>query len=201
MAKDKTSFILYADQRSYFDKLSDEEAGRLIKHIFSYVNDENPNPIDRIIDLSFEPIKLQLKRDLKKYESIVERNKMNGKLGGRPSNPNKPKKPSGLIGNPDKPKKADTDTDNDNDTDNEINKDIPALKQFFSYAISKRPEVNRQDLKLKYDSWLENGWKDGNSKPIKNWKVKLLNTLPYIKDREGTTDKAAAAHMANVIRP
>ena len=115
MAKDKTSFILYADQRSYFDKLSNEEAGILIKHIFSYVNDECPEPIDRITDLSFEPIKLQLKRDLKKYEKVVDRNRENGKLGGRPSKQNKPKKPSGLIENPSKPKKADNDNVNDND--------------------------------------------------------------------------------------
>jgi len=115
MAKDKTSFILYADQRSYFDKLSDDEAGRLIKHIFSYVNDENPNPVDRIIDLSFEPIKLQLKRDLKKYINVVERNRENGKLGGRPKKQDEPKKPSGLNGNPSKPKKADNDNDNVND--------------------------------------------------------------------------------------
>jgi hypothetical protein len=105
MAKDKTSFILYADQRSYFDKLTDEEAGRLIKHIFSYVNDENPNPVDRITDLSFEPIKLQLKRDLIKYESIVNRNKSNGSLGGRPKTQEEPKKPTGLFGNPTNPKK------------------------------------------------------------------------------------------------
>jgi uncharacterized phage protein (TIGR02220 family) len=105
MAKDKTSFILYADQRSYFDKLTDEEAGRLIKHIFSYVNDENPNPVDRITDLSFEPIKLQLKRDLIKYESIVNRNKSNGSLGGRPKTQEEPKKPTGLFGNPKNPKK------------------------------------------------------------------------------------------------
>ena len=115
MAKDKTSFILYADQRSYFDKLSDDEAGRLIKHIFSYVNDENPNPIDRITDLSFEPIKLQLKRDLKKYEVVVDRNKQNGLLGGRPKNQKEPKEPSGLIDNPTEPKKADNDNDNEND--------------------------------------------------------------------------------------
>jgi len=120
MAKDKTSFILYADQRSYFDKLSDDEAGRLIKHIFSYVNDENPNPIDRITDLSFEPIKLQLKRDLKKYQVVVDRNKQNGSLGGRPKKQQEPKKPNGLFDNPSKPKKA----DNDNDTDNDINNSL-----------------------------------------------------------------------------
>jgi len=198
MALNKKSFVLYTDQRSYFDKLNDQEAGQLIKHIFSYVNDENPNPVDRIIDLSFEPIKLQLKRDLVKYESISDRNKLNGKLGGRPKQ-EEPKKPTGLFGNPDKPKKADTDTDNDTDTD--INKKIPAFIEFRDYAIEHKPLANIKDLKLKYDSWVANGWKDGNNKKIVNWKSKILNTLPFIKESTDTPVDQYAAHMRNLIRP
>jgi hypothetical protein len=196
MAANKKSFVLYTDQRSYFDKLNDQEAGQLIKHIFSYVNDENPNPVDRIIDLSFEPIKLQLKRDLIKYESISDRNKSNGKLGGRPKQ-EEPKKPTGLSGNPDKPKKADT--DNDNDTD--INKKIPTFIEFRDYAIENKPLANIKDLKLKYDSWVANGWKDGNNKKIVNWKSKILNTLPFIKESIDTPVDQYAAHMRNLIRP
>jgi len=196
MAVNKKSFVLYTDQRSYFDKLNDQEAGQLIKHIFSYVNDENPNPVDRIIDLSFEPIKLQLKRDLIKYESISDRNKLNGKLGGRPKQ-EEPKKPTGLSGNPDKPKKADT----DNDTDTDINKKIPTFIEFRDYAIENKPLANIKDLKLKYDSWVANGWKDGNNKKIVNWKSKILNTLPFIKESIDTPVDQYAAHMRNLIRP
>jgi hypothetical protein len=198
MAANKKSFVLYTDQRSYFDKLNDQEAGQLIKHIFSYVNDENPNAVDRIIDLSFEPIKLQLKRDLVKYESISNRNKSNGKLGGRPKQ-EEPKKPTGLSGNPNKPKKADTDNDTDNDTD--INKKIPTFIEFRDYALQNKPLANIKDLKLKYDSWVANGWKDGNNKKIVNWKSKILNTLPFIKESTDTPVDQYAAHMRNLIRP
>jgi hypothetical protein len=198
MAANKKSFVLYTDQRSYFDKLNDQEAGQLIKHIFSYVNDENPNAVDRIIDLSFEPIKLQLKRDLVKYESISNRNKSNGKLGGRPKQ-EEPKKPTGLSGNPNKPKKADTDTDNDTDTD--INKKIPTFIEFRDYAIEHKPLANIKDLKLKYDSWVANGWKDGHDKKILNWKAKILNTLPFIKESIDRPVDQYAAHMRNLIRP
>ena len=197
MAANKKSFVLYTDQRSYFDKLNDQEAGQLIKHIFSYVNDENPNPVDRIIDLSFEPIKLQLKRDLVKYESISNRNKSNGKLGGRPKQ-EEPKKPTGLSGNPNKPKKADNDTDNDNDTD--INKKIPTFIEFRNYALQNKPLANIKDLKLKYDSWVANGWKDGHDKKILNWKSKILNTLPFIKESIDTPVDQYAAHMRNLTR-
>jgi len=68
MATNKKGFILYADQKELFDQLPNEKAGELIKHIFSYVNDENPETNDIILKLAFTPIKQQLKRDLVKFE-------------------------------------------------------------------------------------------------------------------------------------
>lgn len=81
MAEGKKSFVLYVDQRVYFDKLSDADAGRLIKHIFSYTSDEKPLTPDMVIDLSFEPIKQQLKRDLQKWEGTKGQKSDAGKLG------------------------------------------------------------------------------------------------------------------------
>ena len=81
MAKDKKSFILYVDQKDLFNKLPDEIAGKLIKHIYSYVNDENPKAEDLIIDVAFEPIKQQLKRDLKLFESVKTKRSEAGKIG------------------------------------------------------------------------------------------------------------------------
>lgn len=68
MAENKKGFVLYADQKSIIDMLPNEKAGELIKHIFAYVNDENPVNDDPLILMAFEPIKLQLKRDLIKWE-------------------------------------------------------------------------------------------------------------------------------------
>ena len=48
--------------------------------ILKYVNDENPEPINFIIEMTFEPIKLQLKRDLIKYEQKREKNKQNANM-------------------------------------------------------------------------------------------------------------------------
>lgn len=72
MAEGKKSFVLYSDQRSIIDMLSDEKAGKLLKHMFAYVNDENPISDDPLILLAFEPIKLQMKRDLIKWKSTKE---------------------------------------------------------------------------------------------------------------------------------
>lgn len=98
MAEDKKSFILYADQIHLFENLDDAEAGALIKHIFRYVNDQNPICTDKITKIAFEPIKHQLKRDLIKWEKFREKQSENGKRGGRPKNPSQinenPKNPS-----------------------------------------------------------------------------------------------------------
>ena len=72
MAENKTSFVLYSDQRTLIDLLSNEQAGKLLKHIYSYVNDENPICEDVLINVAFEPIKQQFKRDLKKWERTKE---------------------------------------------------------------------------------------------------------------------------------
>lgn len=77
MAEGKNVIIVYRDWISTFDSLTDEEAGRLIKHFFRYINDLNPEVPDRLTGLLFEPIKQTLKRDLKKYEAICLKNRDN----------------------------------------------------------------------------------------------------------------------------
>ena len=81
MAKDKKSFILYVDQKDLWNKLPDEIAGKLIKHIYSYVSDENPTSDDLIVEIAFEPIKQQLKRDLKLFEDVKVKRSEAGKAG------------------------------------------------------------------------------------------------------------------------
>ena len=72
MAENKKSFVLYADLIHTVNKMPSDKAGDLFKHILSYVNDKNPTTDDLIIELTFEPIKQQLKRDLKRYEEKRE---------------------------------------------------------------------------------------------------------------------------------
>jgi hypothetical protein len=87
MAEGKKSFIAYSDWKDTFDALEDDKAGLLIKHIFSYVNDENPQTDDPIIKAVFPNIKNTLKRDLKKwdkqYEQRVEAGKKSAEIRKR----------------------------------------------------------------------------------------------------------------------
>ena len=105
MAENKKSFILYCDLIHTVKHLTDEQKGKLFIHILEYVNGGNPQTDNIITKLSFEPIKQSLKRNLEKYESRAKRSRENGKLGGRPKNPEKPIR---LINNLTKPKKPDS---------------------------------------------------------------------------------------------
>ena len=78
MSNQKKSFILYSDQRGIFEKLSDQQAGRLIKHIYAFVSEEELDA-DFITELSFELIKTQLIRDLNKWDKQREQRSLAGK--------------------------------------------------------------------------------------------------------------------------
>ena len=94
MAEDKNGVVVYASWIKKFEELEDDEAGRLIKHFFRYVNDLNPVAPDRTTKLMFIDIEDTLKRDLIKWEKRAERSRENGNKGGRPSNKENPKKPT-----------------------------------------------------------------------------------------------------------
>lgn len=117
----RKSFLLHTDSLDIFDELSDEQIGQLFRLIREYHNPSKPNTtqITQVVKLVFYPFKSQFDRDLGKYESIVNRNKINGKLGGRP-----------IKNNPSKPKKADSDNVNEskNDSDNE-SKNVSVKKE------------------------------------------------------------------------
>lgn len=81
MAKDKKSFIAYCDWQETFEALPDETAGKLIKHIFKYVNDQEPKCDDVLINAVFANIKQSLKRDLKKYEDTLKQKRDGGAIG------------------------------------------------------------------------------------------------------------------------
>jgi len=176
MAQGKKSFIAYCDWMETFESLPDDKAGQLVKHLFRYVNDMNPKTDDLLINAVFVNIKQTLKRDLDKWDKFIEKQKINGAKGGRPK---KAKKPKPNFKNPNKPKKADNVSVSVN-----VNDNIPIYIDFEKFVLEKEPLINKTALKHKYDAWIENGWKDGNNKPIKNWKTKILNTLPYIAKQE-----------------
>jgi hypothetical protein len=93
------------------------------------VNDENPPCDDLLLSIAFEPIKTQLKRDLKKYEVYIEKQKENGAKGGRPKKEEETQKTQPFF---EEPKKADS----------------------VSVSVSENESV-KEEYKLAFDLWLK----------------------------------------------
>jgi hypothetical protein len=192
MAKNKKSFILYCDQQGVFNKLPDEIAGKLIKHIFAYVNDENPPCDDLLLSIAFEPIKTQLKRDLVKYVDYIEKQSVNGSKGGRPKKANETQKTQAFF---EEPKKADNVIVIVNDNENEISKKgfvKPTIEDVKTYM----KEQGMNDISERWMSHYEsNGWLVGKNK-MKDWKASVRTwKLNNLQTEEIKTNKPKIATL------
>ena len=175
MAKDKKSFVAYCDWLESFEELTDEEAGRLAKHLFRYVNDLNPEAPDKITKMCFIPIKQSLKRDLVKYEERADRARENGAKGGRP----KTQKTQSVIS---EPKKPDSVSVSVNVNDISIGRDFDSFFEAYGKQVDKIP-CQREWLNIEREEHakiLEHVSKYVNSTPDVKFRKKPLN---YLKDR------------------
>jgi hypothetical protein len=93
-------------------------------------------------------------------------------------------------------------TTNKNDKNKKNENNIPEIEDFVAYALEQFPNVDEDEVRLKYKSWLVNGWctnRDNKLRPIKNWKSTLLNTLPYMKEKVITSDDRLVAHIKKTL--
>jgi hypothetical protein len=184
MATDKKSFILYADQQGVFNQLPDELAGRLIKHIFAYVNDEQPVTDELIINIAFEPIKQCLKRDLCRWKEYLDKQSVNGKKGGRPKKPNESEITQAFL---EKPKKADSVSVSVNDSVN-----VNEKRNIFKAPTIEelKTEFPALDANRFHDFYTSKGWKVG-SQQMKDWRAAARNWLSRDKVTEAPKLKRA----------
>lgn len=122
----KDSYIMHCDYANHFELLSDQELGRLIRDVNNYVKNgvlPQYSKEDRVLNMAFSFMKTNIDIETEKYIKKCEKNKENGKRGGRPRNP---EKANGFEENPTEAKKADTDTDTDTttDTDTDTNNSV-----------------------------------------------------------------------------
>jgi hypothetical protein len=76
---------------------------------------------------------------------------------------------------------TETETETETKTKTRNKSNIPTKEEFLEYAtvIYKQLEKDFEPFKFpllaKYTTWIDNGWKNGHNKPIKNWKNTLKN--------------------------
>jgi hypothetical protein len=79
----KNAFLLYKNHAEIFEKLSDEQAGKLIKAIFEYERTGMTPELEPLLDMAFTPIKQTIDIDAEKYAQKVEKRREAGSKGGK----------------------------------------------------------------------------------------------------------------------
>jgi len=186
MAKDKKSFVLYADQIHTVKHLTDEQAGQLYKHLLAYVNDENPLLDNPIINIAFEPIKQQLKRDLIKYEKKVQQWSEAGK---RSAESRKANKRSTNLTDVDSRSTDSTVTVNDTVTVNVTVNDINKRKEEFKETLTPYlADYGKDLLNNFFGYWTEHGEKDKKMRFEKQKSFGLARRLSTWKKNQSKFD-------------
>jgi hypothetical protein len=204
MATDKKSFILYCDQKGVWDKLDNEQAGRLIKHVIAYVNDDNPVAPDFITELAFEPIKAVLKRDLKKWETQQEQRKKAGKKSAEvrkrnATSVNERSIPSTVNGSVNGSVSGNVSVSSKDD-----GKAPPSLEEVILYFDENGYTKDSATKMFEYyeESRKPRGrvWKDGRGNTVKNWKQKARSVW-FKPDNLKSNQEYDFKNFDNVIYP
>ena len=170
--------------------MTDEQAGKLLKAILTYVNGSDPEFDDPVAMVAFQPVRMQLERDHQSYVNTVIRNRENGRKGGRPKKTQE--NPVGYLGNPNKPKKADTDTDTDKENVKGKRKFKPPTRdQVIDYFVEKGYTKDSGAKAFEYYDIQD--WKDANGKAVKNWKAKMLAVWFKDENKEKSGNITAAS--------
>ena len=146
MAENKKSFTAYCDWNSTFNSLPDDKAGQLIKHLFAYVNDENPISNDLLINAVFANIKATLKRDLVKWNEKSVKNRETALSRWNKNNANVCERIKVDAKHADSVSDSVSDSVNVNDKENKISQ----ILNFFNFSIENQNHIKQQRLVLAF---------------------------------------------------
>lgn len=209
----KGSFVFYTEYREHLSMLPPEQVGELMFALMDYQETgEVPDlPKGSALAMCFSFIKARMDKDNSKYEEKCERNRSNGKKGGRPTketdNPEteeNPNKPNGFSENrmviseteenPNKPKKADNDNEYDNDSDNEEYIHTPTKARACAHAEVEKPRKKSEPVKYSDDPELDEAiheyikFRKGIKSPMTDRAITLtinrLNSLSHDKNEQ-----------------
>lgn len=162
----KKSFILYTEYKETFDALSDEQAGKLIKYIFKYVNGDAGKLDDKALQLAFIPIKQNLQRDLEKWKIKQQQRK---DAGRKSAEARKKQRKSTAVSD-----RQRTSTVNVNGNVNGNGKKRftpPSLNEVIKYF--KENGFSKDLAKRAFEHYKLADWHDSRGNPVKNWKQKM----------------------------
>jgi len=98
---ERSSFVFYKDWKEAIKGLPDDIRLEIYDSITGYAFGDNIEGLKPMAAIAFNFMKTTIDRDIERYMSIAERNRNNGKNGGRPKKPkitqNNPNNPVGFL--------------------------------------------------------------------------------------------------------
>lgn len=163
MAKD--SFILYTEQKEVIDKLSDEQAGKLIKAIYEYVETGQMPKLDALLEIIVIPFKQNIDRNANKYEETKKKRSEAGKIGAEVKKQMKAKQANANFAKSKQANQADNVNDNENvkvnENDNDNNNNdfvsdscVDGLQEVIDFYSNNIGFLNPYGLKI-LESYVE----------------------------------------------
>ena len=189
----KESFIVFTSYMKNISRLNMEQRGVLLTAMMCYQLGDDLPEMDAITDLAFSFIKDDMDYNNVKYDEMCERNRINGKKGGRPKASGlseKPKKADGFSENPTKPTQTLYEYEHDYEYENDIKKATPSPKKFAKPSLDEvkaycQERNNKVDPEAFIDFYESKGWRVGNQS-MKDWKAAVRT---WEKRDKKTSDK------------
>ena len=189
--EDKITFQVYKEWDGIVDMLSDSQAGKLFKALFTYATEGETADLHGMAKMALYIMTRQLDRDGKKWEETCEKRSENGKKGGRPKSESSETSEtaentelseektncfSEKAKEPEKEEEKEKEKENEKEKEKESKSvaaaprsrfEKPTVNDIIRYCYENNYSIDAQAFCDYYDSV---GWRVGN-KPMKDWRA------------------------------
>lgn len=164
---------IYYDMLPAFEKLTDEELGRLLRAALVYSLGGAAPDLPGNEDFVWPLLQAQIDRASEKYTKMCETNKRIATERNEPSRVVTDRNEAlRTVTDRDAPSRSVTRQDNTIQEENKTPYPVPTFDEVESYAKLKAPHV---DIDYFYNYYTETHWCDISGEPIHNWKTVLLS--------------------------
>lgn len=176
MKKNKKSFLFYQSWKTQIDILDDYELRKFINNLISYHDNGEVVLESKEDKLLWNGVLPALEVNNLKYQKTIERNRENGKKGGRPKKvAAESEKPNGFIENPnetdgfiEKPKKPDNSKEIIDNSKREIENSEKTIDNREMDTVNCKNKIVETEEINEYQQQMFDNWKNSKVKKLKD---------------------------------
>ncbi len=188
MKTNKKSFLFYHSWKTQIDILDDYELRKFINNLISYHNNGEVVLESKEDKLLWSGVLPALEVNNLKYQKTIERNRENGKKGGRPKKvAAESEKPNGFIENPnetdgfiEKPKKPDNSKEIIDKSKRKIQNSEKTRDNREMDTVNSKNEIVETEEVNEYHQQMFDNWKNSKVKKLKDIIQKKYPRYPQL---------------------